>query len=222
MARQFDYIIVGGGSAGSCWQTASPRTRRRACSSWRPAAPTGGSTPSSTCRRLSRSDRQPILRLAVRIRARAVHARPSDLPRARQGPRRQQQHQRSDLPARQPARLRAVGGRPGYGDVVLRPLPALFQADGDRARRARTTRGAATTGRSSSSAGRRRTVFRAFFDAAQEAGYPRTDDVNGYRQEGFAAFDRNIHRGRRWSRHARTSIRSCAAAGTSPSGRGDS
>jgi choline dehydrogenase len=42
-------------------------------------------------------------------------------------------------------------------------------------------------------------LFRAFFAAAQEAGYPRTDDVNGYRQEGFAAFDRNIHRGRRLS-----------------------
>ena len=42
-------------------------------------------------------------------------------------------------------------------------------------------------------------LFGAFFDAAQEAGYPRTDDVNGYRQEGFAAFDRNIHRGRRLS-----------------------
>jgi choline dehydrogenase len=42
-------------------------------------------------------------------------------------------------------------------------------------------------------------LFRAFFNAAQEAGYPRTDDVNGYRQEGFAAFDRNIHRGRRLS-----------------------
>jgi choline dehydrogenase len=42
-------------------------------------------------------------------------------------------------------------------------------------------------------------LFRAFFEAVQEAGYPLTDDVNGYRQEGFAAFDRNIKRGRRWS-----------------------
>ncbi len=42
-------------------------------------------------------------------------------------------------------------------------------------------------------------LFAAFFDAAREAGYSRTDDVNGYRQEGFAAFDRNIHRGRRLS-----------------------
>jgi choline dehydrogenase len=42
-------------------------------------------------------------------------------------------------------------------------------------------------------------LFDAFFAAVQEAGHPLTDDVNGYRQEGFAAFDRNIHRGRRLS-----------------------
>jgi choline dehydrogenase len=42
-------------------------------------------------------------------------------------------------------------------------------------------------------------LFRAFFAAVRQAGYHLTDDVNGYRQEGFAAFDRNIHRGRRLS-----------------------
>ncbi|MGI5232132.1 choline dehydrogenase [Actinoallomurus sp. CA-142502] len=42
-------------------------------------------------------------------------------------------------------------------------------------------------------------LFEAFFAAAEQAGYPRTDDVNGYRQEGFAPFDRNVHRGRRLS-----------------------
>jgi len=42
-------------------------------------------------------------------------------------------------------------------------------------------------------------LFGAFFEAVQQAGYPLTTDVNGYRQEGFAAFDRNIHRGRRLS-----------------------
>ena len=42
-------------------------------------------------------------------------------------------------------------------------------------------------------------LFTAFFAACQEAGYHLTKDVNGYRQEGFAAFDRNIHRGRRLS-----------------------
>ena len=42
-------------------------------------------------------------------------------------------------------------------------------------------------------------LFQAFFTAAEQAGYPRTDDVNGYRQEGFAKFDRNIRNGRRLS-----------------------
>ena len=42
-------------------------------------------------------------------------------------------------------------------------------------------------------------LFGAFFEAVQQAGYPITSDVNGYQQEGFAAFDRNVRRGRRWS-----------------------
>ena len=42
-------------------------------------------------------------------------------------------------------------------------------------------------------------LFQAFFAAVEQAGYPLTDDVNGFRQEGFNAFDRNIHNGRRLS-----------------------
>ena len=42
-------------------------------------------------------------------------------------------------------------------------------------------------------------LFVAFFEAVQQAGYELTADLNGFRQEGFAAFDRNIHRGRRLS-----------------------
>ncbi|HEV7757020.1 MAG TPA: choline dehydrogenase [Mycobacteriales bacterium] len=42
-------------------------------------------------------------------------------------------------------------------------------------------------------------LFGAFFAAAQQAGYPLTADVNSYRQEGFAAFDRTLRRGRRLS-----------------------
>jgi choline dehydrogenase len=42
-------------------------------------------------------------------------------------------------------------------------------------------------------------LFRAFFRAVEEGGYQLTSDVNGYRQEGFAPFDRTIHRGRRLS-----------------------
>jgi choline dehydrogenase len=42
-------------------------------------------------------------------------------------------------------------------------------------------------------------LFDAFFEAVQQAGYELTEDVNGYRQEGFAAFDRTLYRGRRLS-----------------------
>jgi choline dehydrogenase len=42
-------------------------------------------------------------------------------------------------------------------------------------------------------------LFGAFFEAVQQAGHPLTDDVNGRKQEGFARFDRNLHRGRRLS-----------------------
>jgi choline dehydrogenase len=42
-------------------------------------------------------------------------------------------------------------------------------------------------------------LFGAFLEAAQQAGYDLTNDVNGYKQEGFARFDRNVHRGRRLS-----------------------
>ncbi|MGC4035449.1 MAG: choline dehydrogenase [Chitinophagaceae bacterium] len=42
-------------------------------------------------------------------------------------------------------------------------------------------------------------LFKAFFTAAKQAGYPLTDDVNGFQQEGFGMFDRNIKNGKRWS-----------------------
>ena len=42
-------------------------------------------------------------------------------------------------------------------------------------------------------------LFQAWLDAGVEAGFARTDDVNGQRQEGFAVFDKNVVRGRRLS-----------------------
>ncbi len=42
-------------------------------------------------------------------------------------------------------------------------------------------------------------LWDAFFQAAQQAGYPLTPDINGAQQEGFSAFDRLISRGRRFS-----------------------
>ncbi|MEM7092014.1 MAG: choline dehydrogenase [Actinomycetota bacterium] len=42
-------------------------------------------------------------------------------------------------------------------------------------------------------------LFQAWLEAGEQGGWGRTDDVNGYRQEGFAAFDKNMVRGRRMS-----------------------
>jgi len=42
-------------------------------------------------------------------------------------------------------------------------------------------------------------LFKAWLEAGPQAGFRRTDDVNGHRQEGFAAFDKNVKRGRRLS-----------------------
>jgi choline dehydrogenase len=42
-------------------------------------------------------------------------------------------------------------------------------------------------------------LVHAFVEAGRQAGYGATDDYNGARQEGFGAFDMNVHGGRRWS-----------------------
>jgi len=38
-----------------------------------------------------------------------------------------------------------------------------------------------------------------FLEATKQAGYPLTNDVNGYQQEGFGLFDMTMHNGFRWS-----------------------
>jgi len=42
-------------------------------------------------------------------------------------------------------------------------------------------------------------LYRALVQAGQEAGYPISDDVNGWRQEGFGRMDMTVKDGRRWS-----------------------
>ena len=42
-------------------------------------------------------------------------------------------------------------------------------------------------------------LFEAFFKSTEQAGHSLTTDVNGYRQEGFGKFDATIYRGRRWN-----------------------
>ena len=47
--------------------------------------------------------------------------------------------------------------------------------------------------------GMRNPLYRAFIEAGEQAGYARTADMNGYRQEGLGPMDMTVHRGRRWS-----------------------
>jgi len=42
-------------------------------------------------------------------------------------------------------------------------------------------------------------LFRAFMQAGSEAGFPQTQDFNGFQQEGFGPYQLTIHEGRRWS-----------------------
>jgi choline dehydrogenase len=45
----------------------------------------------------------------------------------------------------------------------------------------------------------RNPLYAAFIEAARQAGYPATPDINGYQQEGFGRMDMTVHRGQRWS-----------------------
>ncbi len=42
-------------------------------------------------------------------------------------------------------------------------------------------------------------VDQAFLNSGEQAGYPLTDDINGYMQEGFGSLDSSVYRGERWS-----------------------
>ena len=42
-------------------------------------------------------------------------------------------------------------------------------------------------------------LYRCFIDAGRQAGYAESEDLNGFRLEGFGRFDMTVHRGRRWS-----------------------
>jgi len=46
---------------------------------------------------------------------------------------------------------------------------------------------------------RRNPLYEAFISAGHQAGYPLTSDYNGYQQEGFADMEMTVHKGLRWS-----------------------
>jgi choline dehydrogenase len=42
-------------------------------------------------------------------------------------------------------------------------------------------------------------LYRAWIEAAKQAGYPETEDINGFQQEGFGRMDMTVRHGQRWS-----------------------
>jgi choline dehydrogenase len=42
-------------------------------------------------------------------------------------------------------------------------------------------------------------LYRAWIEAAKQAGYQETEDINGFQQEGFGRMDMTVRRGQRWS-----------------------
>ena len=109
------------------------------------------------------------------------------------------QHQRDDLPARQPARLRALGRRPGHGARGTTRTACRTSSGWRPASRAPTS-SAAATARSCSSAARPRT--RCSRRSSRPCSRPATRSPTTSTATGRRAsppFDRNIHRGRRLS-----------------------
>ncbi|MYF07676.1 MAG: choline dehydrogenase [Rhodospirillaceae bacterium] len=89
----------------------------------------------------------------------------------------------------------AEGGAPGWSYAEVLPYfrkAESFAGGGDDYRGdsgpLHTSRGAMAN-----------PLYRAFIEAGEQAGYGRTADMNGYRQEGFGPMDMTVHRGRRWS-----------------------
>ena len=155
---QCDFVIIGGGSAGSALGNRLSADR---------VQPRGGARGRADGLRARRvhphalgaglPDRQPLLRLEVRVRARAVHERPPGLPRARQGARRLELHQRHDLPARQRDGLRALGRAARAWRRGTTPTASPTSSGWRRAwRPTSATRTAATPARSCWSAARPR------------------------------------------------------------------
>ena len=195
-AASYDYVIVGGGSAGcvvaSRLAAASPDATVALI---RPAR-TGAASPRSSIRRPGRSCQAPPWTGATPIRGPSRWPA-ADRDPARQGPRRLQRDQRDAVVPGPPGRLRRLGGG-RRGRLELRGDAALPAAQrglgGRRVRPARRGRADADDPAAGAAPDRGRHDRR-----RGRLGLPRLDDANAGENCGVALANLNIAEGRRFS-----------------------
>ena len=89
----------------------------------------------------------------------------------------------------------AAGGAPGWSYAEVLPYFRRAESFSEGGDDYRGPSGPLHTSRGT----RANPLYDAFIEAGAQAGYARTADMNGYRQEGFGPMDMTVHRGRRWS-----------------------
>ena len=192
-----DFVIVGSGSAGSALayrlgeaghSVLVARVRRHRLGAVHPDA--GGAL---------LSDEHAPLRLGLRHRARAAPRRPAARLPARQGAGRLVLDQRHGLRPR-PSRATSTLGRAWAPTAGAGPtsLP-YFTPHGDLARPAPSDWRGSDGPLHVTRGPRRNPLYHAFVEAGAEAGFERTHDYNGAKQEGFGPMEQTVWRGRRWS-----------------------
>ena len=92
----------------------------------------------------------------------------------------------------------AWAAQPGLGGWSYAQCLPYFKRAETRAAGGDPYRGDSGPLRVSTGAGRN-PLYQAFVEAGQQAGYPYTADMNGYQQEGLGPMDMTVHKGRRWS-----------------------